>query len=81
MTNRSEARSVGFESTLQIADGSSKEQNALMQARKLGVISRVLSPVYGAAFTFASVERGAESAAGQLTLDEIRGIYRSMRLE
>jgi 3-dehydroquinate dehydratase type I len=47
---------------------------------KLGVISRVLSPIYGASFTFASVERGAESAAGQLTLDEIRNTYRLMRL-
>jgi 3-dehydroquinate dehydratase type I len=48
---------------------------------KLGVISRVFSPIYGASFTFASVQRGAESAAGQLTLDEIRNIYRSMELE
>lgn len=47
---------------------------------KLGVVSRVLSPIYGASFTFASVERGAESAAGQLTLDEIKNAYRSMRL-
>jgi 3-dehydroquinate dehydratase type I len=47
---------------------------------KLGVVSRVLSPIYGASFTFASVERGAESAAGQLTLDEIQNAYRSMRL-
>jgi 3-dehydroquinate dehydratase type I len=47
---------------------------------KLGVVSRVLSPIYGASFTFASVERGAESAAGQLTLDEIRNTYRLMRL-
>jgi len=48
---------------------------------KLGVISRILCPVYGAPFTYASVERGAESAPGQLTLDEIRDIYRLMGLE
>ena len=48
---------------------------------ELGTVSRILSPIYGASFTFAAVERGIESAAGQLTLEEMRSIYRSMRLE
>ena len=48
---------------------------------QLGTVSRILSPIYGASFTFAAVERGIESAAGQLTLEEMRNIYRLMRLE
>ena len=48
---------------------------------ELGTVSRILSPIYGASFTFAAVERGIESANGQLTLEEMRNIYRSMRLE
>jgi len=42
---------------------------------KLGVTSRVLSPLFGAYLTFASVTRGKESAPGQLTVKEMRDIY------
>jgi len=42
---------------------------------KLGVPSRVLSPLFGAYLTFASVTRGKESAPGQLTVKEMREIY------
>lgn len=42
---------------------------------KLGVISRVLSPLFGAYLTFASVIKGRESAPGQLTVKEMRRIY------
>ena len=67
---------------LEFVSNSSKKTKIVSFAMgKLGVISRVLSPIYGASFTFASVERGTESAAGQLTLEEIKGIYRLMRLE
>jgi 3-dehydroquinate dehydratase type I len=48
---------------------------------ELGTVSRILSPIYGSSFTFGAVERGIESAAGQLTLEEMRNIYRLMRLE
>jgi 3-dehydroquinate dehydratase type I len=41
-----------------------------------GRLSRLLSPLAGAYFTFASLERGKESAPGQLTLAEMREIYR-----
>ncbi len=41
-----------------------------------GLVSRVLTRKFGGYLTFASVARGAESAPGQLTLDELRGLYR-----
>jgi 3-dehydroquinate dehydratase type I len=43
-----------------------------------GQISRLLSPLAGAYFTYASVEAGRESAEGQVTVSELREIYRIM---
>jgi 3-dehydroquinate dehydratase type I len=42
----------------------------------LGMISRILSPLAGAYFTYASLEKGKESAPGQMTVAELREIYR-----
>lgn len=39
---------------------------------KLGLISRVLSPLYGGFFTYASLSKGFETAPGQLTVEELR---------
>lgn len=41
----------------------------------LGRISRVLAPLFGGEFTFASIRRGRESAPGQMTIEELREIY------
>lgn len=41
-----------------------------------GLVSRVLGPRAGAAFTFASYSEGTETAAGQVTAEELRDIYR-----
>ena len=41
-----------------------------------GLISRVLGPRAGAAFTFASSGDGAETAAGQVTAHTLRDLYR-----
>ncbi|OYT42546.1 MAG: type I 3-dehydroquinate dehydratase [Candidatus Altiarchaeales archaeon ex4484_43] len=43
---------------------------------KPGRISRVLAPLLGSYLTFASVERGRESAEGQLTVNELRKILK-----
>ncbi|MCJ7605235.1 MAG: type I 3-dehydroquinate dehydratase [Dehalococcoidales bacterium] len=43
-----------------------------------GRISRVLSPLAGGYFTFASAETGNESAPGQVTAEEIHDLYRLM---
>ena len=40
-----------------------------------GKVSRLLSPMFGAFFTFASLERGSQTAAGQMTVEEMRATY------
>jgi 3-dehydroquinate dehydratase-1 len=42
---------------------------------EVGKISRVLCPLVGGYFTYASIEQGKESADGQLTAGELRKIY------
>ncbi|MDD4875677.1 MAG: type I 3-dehydroquinate dehydratase [Dehalococcoidales bacterium] len=42
---------------------------------QLGILSRVLCPLVGGDFTYASVEIGKESAPGQITVKELRKIY------
>jgi len=44
----------------------------------LGVLSRVLCPLVGGEFTYASIEKGKESAKGQLTVAEMRTVYEMM---
>jgi 3-dehydroquinate dehydratase-1 len=45
----------------------------------LGMASRVLAPLEGASFTYASLATGRESAPGQLTVGALRSIYDAMR--
>jgi 3-dehydroquinate dehydratase-1 len=45
---------------------------------RLGMPSRVLSPVFGAYFTFASAGVGNETAAGQIPLSTLRGFYNEL---
>jgi 3-dehydroquinate dehydratase I len=40
-----------------------------------GMASRVLAPLAGSPFTYASLARGSESAPGQLTVQSLRAIY------
>ena len=42
---------------------------------ELGKISRLLSPLFGGFFTFASLEHGSETASGQLTIQEMKAAY------
>jgi 3-dehydroquinate dehydratase type I len=44
---------------------------------RLGTPSRVLSPVFGAYFTFASSASGKETASGQVPIAELRALYRN----
>lgn len=48
---------------------------------RAGVWSRLLAPFYGAAFTYASLDRGLETAPGQPTISELRSIYETLGLE
>jgi len=43
---------------------------------KLGIISRVLSPLFGGTFTYASAGAGLESAPGQPIIGSLREVYR-----
>lgn len=45
---------------------------------KLGVPSRILSPIFGAYFTFASYSPDHETAAGQLPIESLRNLYREL---
>ena len=40
-----------------------------------GKISRLLSPMFGAFFTFASLEQGSETASGQISIQDMRVAY------
>jgi len=41
----------------------------------LGKVSRLLSPLFGGFFTFASLKRGNETASGQMTIQEMKAAY------
>jgi 3-dehydroquinate dehydratase-1 len=45
----------------------------------LGTISRVLCPLVGGDFTYASIEKGKESAPGQITVKDLTKIYEMIR--
>jgi 3-dehydroquinate dehydratase/shikimate dehydrogenase len=46
---------------------------------ELGKISRLLSPLFGGFFTFASLEKGGETAPGQMTIQELKAAYKLLR--
>ena len=41
----------------------------------LGFTSRFLCPLVGGDFTYASIEKGKESASGQITVSDLRKLY------
>jgi len=45
----------------------------------LGIVSRVLSPMVGGYFTYASIVAGKESASGQLTAAYLRSLYEAVK--
>lgn len=47
----------------------------------LGLASRILCPLIGGDFTYASIAEGKESAAGQIALKDLRKIYEMVRNE
>lgn len=46
-----------------------------------GRISRIMAPFFGAYMTFASLDKGAESAPGQLTVSEMKDFFRILKYE
>ena len=46
----------------------------------LGYVSRILCPLVGGYFTYASIEEGKESASGQITVRDLRKLYEMVEL-
>jgi len=46
----------------------------------LGIASRVLSPFFGAEFTFASIDNQSKTAEGQMSIDDLRGMWKKLGL-
>ena len=59
-----------------ISTASSKAKLVCFCMGELGKISRLLSPLFGGFFTFAALERGSETASGQMTIQEIKAAYK-----
>ena len=55
---------------------SSKTKVVCFCMGELGKVSRLLSPMFGGFFTFASLEHGNETATGQLTIQEMKAAYK-----
>jgi 3-dehydroquinate dehydratase type I len=67
--------------TLQlIADVSQTSKAVSFCMGELGILSRVLSPLFGSLFTYAAVKKGLEAAPGQLTIAEMREVYNLLGL-
>lgn len=47
---------------------------------EMGRISRIMAPLLGSCFSYVSLEKGLESAPGQLTLEEIREAFRILNV-
>jgi len=47
---------------------------------RLGIPSRVLSPIFGAYFTFASSSSGQETGSGQIPIQKLRALYEEFGL-
>jgi 3-dehydroquinate dehydratase type I len=44
-----------------------------------GLVSRIFSPLLGGDFTYAAIEKGAESAPGQITVAQLDSLYRVVK--
>ena len=58
-----------------VSAASSKAKVVCFCMGELGKVSRLLSPLFGGFFTFASLELGSETASGQMTIQEMKTAY------
>lgn len=58
-----------------VASHSGKAKLVCFCMGEAGRVSRVLSPLFGAFFTFASLEKGSETAKGQISICEMKAAY------
>jgi 3-dehydroquinate dehydratase type I len=59
-----------------VSEASSKAKLVCFCMGEHGKVSRLLSPLFGGFFTFASLERGSETASGQMTIQEMKAAYK-----
>lgn len=64
-----------------VSANSSKTKLVCFCMGKQGKVSRLLSPVFGAFFTFASLDQGSETATGQMSIQEIKEAYSLLGLK
>jgi len=60
---------------LQLITAFPKEEIVSFAMGPLGSVSRILCPLIGGYFTYASIEEGRESASGQVTIRDLRKLY------
>jgi 3-dehydroquinate dehydratase type I len=63
-----------------VSEASKKAKIVCFAMGELGKPSRLLSPVFGAFFTFASIDEKRKTAKGQLTIQEMRRAYELLGL-
>ena len=61
---------------LQLVSGFSEKRIVSFAMGQLGSVSRMLCPLAGGDFTYASIREGKESAPGQITARELRELYK-----
>jgi len=64
-----------------VSEASKKAKIVCFAMGELGKLSRLLSPVFGAFFTFASIDEKRKTAKGQLTIQEMREVYAILGLK
>jgi 3-dehydroquinate dehydratase type I len=64
-----------------VSEASKKAKIVCFAMGELGKPSRLLSPVFGAFFTFASLDEKRKTAKGQLTIQEMRKAYELLGLK
>jgi 3-dehydroquinate dehydratase-1 len=64
-----------------VSKASKKAKIVCFAMGELGKPSRLLSPVFGAFFTFASIDEKRKTAKGQLTIQEMRRAYELLGLK
>jgi len=64
-----------------LEEGSSKTRLISFAMGHDGIISRILSPLFGAEFTFASLTEASKTADGQLTIDNLRNAWQLLGVQ
>jgi 3-dehydroquinate dehydratase type I len=62
-----------------VSENASKTHLVCFCMGEQGKISRLFSPVFGAFFTFATLEYGSETALGQISINDMRTAYSLLR--